>query len=195
MTNPPYILDHLEEMAEILNHDRVYSFLHVPVQAGSDAVLADMRREYTVAEFERVVQFLRKKVKGITIVTDIIAGFPTETEEDFQETLHLVEKFQFPSLFINQFFPRPGTPAAKMKRVPTQVCVWSAARDVCVTAWSQEVKGRTKRLTEYFHSYQPYRDRLGQVYTVLCTETSHDSQFYVAHNQFYEQVNEPDQNR
>ena len=123
MTNPPYILDHLEEMAEILNHDRVYSFLHVPVQAGSDAVLADMRREYTVAEFERVVQFLRQKVEGITIVTDIIAGFPTETEEDFQETLRLVEKFQFPSLFINQFFPRPGTPAARMKRVPTQV--WS----------------------------------------------------------------------
>ena len=121
MTNPPYILDHLEEMAEILNHDRVYSFLHVPVQAGSDAVLADMRREYTVAEFERVVQFLRQKVEGITIVTDIIAGFPTETEEDFQETLRLVEKFQFPSLFINQFFPRPGTPAARMKRVPTQV--------------------------------------------------------------------------
>jgi len=171
MTNPPYILDHLQEMAEILNHDRVYSFLHVPVQSGCDAVLRDMKREYNVADFERVVDYLTEHVPGITIITDIIAGFPTETTEDFEETMDLVRKYKFPSLFINQFFPRPGTPAAKMKRIPTQ-----------------EVKGRTKQITELFHSYQPYSERLGQVYTVLCTETSHDGNYYVAHNQFYEQI-------
>ena len=171
MTNPPYILDHLDEMAEILNHDRVYSFLHVPVQSGSDAVLSDMKREYTVADFELVVDTLTEKVPGITIVTDIIAGFPTETLEDFQDTMKLVKKYNFPSLFINQFFPRPGTPAAKMKRIPTQ-----------------EVKERTREITEYFRSYSPYAARLGAEYTVLCTDVSHDQNFYVAHNQFYEQV-------
>ena len=171
MTNPPYILDHLQEMAEILNHDRVYSFLHVPVQSGSDAVLRDMRREYSLADFERVVDYLTEHVPGITIITDIIAGFPTETAQDFQETMDLVEKYKFPSLFINQFFPRPGTPAAKMKRIPTQ-----------------EVKERTKQITELFRSYHPYSERLGQTYTVLCTETSHDGNYYVAHNQFYEQI-------
>ena len=92
MTNPPYILDHLDSIAEILNSDRVYSFLHVPVQAGSDAVLGDMKREYTNDDFCTVVNVLRKTVPGITIATDIICGFPTETAEDFQETMALCKK-------------------------------------------------------------------------------------------------------
>jgi len=112
MTNPPYILEHLEAIAEILNHPRVYGFLHVPVQAASDAVLSDMKREYCLADFENVVDFLRERVPGISIATDIICGFPTETEDDFEETINLCTKYKFPSLFINQYFPRPGTPAA-----------------------------------------------------------------------------------
>jgi len=60
-------------------------------------------------------------VPGITIATDIICGFPGETDEDFQETMKLVEQYKFPSLFINQFYPRPGTPAAKMHQVPAAV--------------------------------------------------------------------------
>ncbi len=92
MTNPPYILDHLEPIAKILNSDRVYSFLHVPVQAGSDSVLEDMKREYTNADFCKVVNVLRKRVPGITIATDIICGFPTETESDFQDTMALCKK-------------------------------------------------------------------------------------------------------
>jgi len=171
MTNPPYIMDHLDEMAKILNHDRVYSFLHVPVQAGSDAVLLDMKREYTIAQFEEVVYYLKERVPGITIITDIICGFPTETDEDFQETMELVKRHNFPSLFINQFFPRPGTPAAKMKRIPTQI-----------------VKGRTRELSEYFQTIKPYDGREGKIYRVLVTETSHDGNYFVAHNEFYEQV-------
>nr|CAD7193561.1 unnamed protein product [Timema douglasi] len=120
MTNPPYILEHLEEMAHILSHPRVFSFLHVPVQSGSDAVLTDMKREYSCSDFQRVVDFLTDRVPGVTIATDIICGFPTETEEDFQETLRLCHKNKFPSLFVNQFYPRPGTPAARMPRIPTQ---------------------------------------------------------------------------
>lgn len=57
---------------------------------------------------------------GISIATDIICGFPGETEQDFDGTMNLCAKYKFPSLFINQFFPRPGTPAARMERVPTQ---------------------------------------------------------------------------
>ncbi|GCB72971.1 hypothetical protein scyTo_0002278 [Scyliorhinus torazame] len=61
MTNPPYILEHLEEMAKILLHPRVYSFLHVPVQTGSDSVLMDMKREYCIADFKRVADFLKEQ--------------------------------------------------------------------------------------------------------------------------------------
>lgn len=61
------------------------------------------------------------RVPGITIATDIICGFPGETDEDFEQTMELVREYRFPSLFINQFYPRPGTPAAKMEQVPAQV--------------------------------------------------------------------------
>ena len=74
-------------------------------------------------------------------------------------------------LYINQYYPRPGTPAAKMKRVPTR-----------------DVKQRTKQLTDLFHSYEPYRKRIGQKYQVLVTELAYDKQHYVGHNEFYEQV-------
>ncbi|XP_051826580.1 threonylcarbamoyladenosine tRNA methylthiotransferase isoform X2 [Antechinus flavipes] len=150
MTNPPYILEHLEEMAKILNHPRVYAFLHIPVQSASDSVLMEMKREYCVADFKRVVDFLKENVPGITIATDIICGFPGETDQDFQDTMKLVKDYKFPSLFINQFYPRPGTPAAKMQQVPAHV--------------------------------------IGERQQVLVTEESFDSKFYVAHNQFYEQV-------
>ncbi|KAG8197486.1 hypothetical protein JTE90_007225 [Oedothorax gibbosus] len=171
MTNPPYILEHLEDMANILSHPRVYSFLHVPVQSGSDYVLGEMKREYCIDDFKMVVDFLRKKVPGITIATDIICGFPTETSEDFLETVKLVKEYHFPVLYINQFFPRPGTPAALMKRVP-----------------GQEVKQRTKMLSEYFQSYTCYDKEIGSVQQVLVTEVSHDKKHFVGHNKFYEQV-------
>ncbi|PKK21739.1 CDK5 regulatory subunit associated protein 1-like 1 [Columba livia] len=171
MTNPPYILEHLEEMAKILNHPRVYAFLHIPVQSASDSVLMDMKREYCVADFKQVVDFLKEKVPGITIATDIICGFPGETDEDFQETMKLVEQYRFPSLFINQFYPRPGTPAAKLHQVPAAV-----------------KKQRTKDLSQLFHSYNPYDHKVGERQRVLVTEESFDSNYYVAHNPFYEQV-------
>ncbi|XP_072267724.1 threonylcarbamoyladenosine tRNA methylthiotransferase [Pyxicephalus adspersus] len=171
MTNPPYILEHLEEMAKILNHPRVYAFLHIPVQTASDSVLMDMKREYCIADFKRVVDFLKERVPGITIATDIICGFPGETDEDFKETVKLVEEYRFPSLFINQFYPRPGTPAAKMEQVPAHV-----------------KKQRTKQLSQLFHSYNPYDHKLGEKQQVLVTEESFDNQYYVAHNRFYEQV-------
>ncbi|VDI36044.1 threonylcarbamoyladenosine tRNA methylthiotransferase CDKAL1, partial [Mytilus galloprovincialis] len=171
MTNPPYILEHLEEMAKILNHPRVYKFLHVPVQSASDSVLMDMKREYSQADFRHVVDFLKQRVPEITIATDLICGFPTETEKDFEETMDLVDEYKFPSLFINQYFPRPGTPAAKMPRIP-----------------AQQVKKRTKAVSELFQSYTPYDHKLGEVQNVLVTEVSKDRQYYVGHNECYDQV-------
>lgn len=154
-----------------MNHPRVYSFLHVPVQSGSDQVLADMKREYCRKDFEHVVDFLQSQIPGMTVATDIICGFPTETEQDFEETLSLCAKYKFPSLFINQFFPRPGTPAALLQRIP-----------------AQEVKSRTKKLTELFYTYEPYNKKIGELQEVLVTEVSHDKKHYVGHNKFYEQV-------
>ena len=76
MTNPPYMKFHLPQIAKILNHPRVYSFLHIPVQSGNNEVLKNMNREYTLEDFEIVCDYLLENVPGITIATDIICGFP-----------------------------------------------------------------------------------------------------------------------
>ncbi|KAL4110475.1 hypothetical protein PRIC1_002166 [Phytophthora ramorum] len=172
MTNPPYILDHLEAIAEVLNHERVYSFLHVPVQSGSDDVLLAMNREYTAGEFRRVADELLAKVPDLTLATDIICGFPTETEEHFDETMELVEKYRFHIMNISQFYPRPGTPAAKMKRVPTQV-----------------VKNRSRKLTKLFETFEPYTHLVGTTQKVwVNTEVSDDKKYTVAHTKNYTKV-------
>ncbi|XP_020532195.1 threonylcarbamoyladenosine tRNA methylthiotransferase isoform X4 [Amborella trichopoda] len=108
MTNPPFILEHLNEIAKVLCHPCVYSFLHVPVQSGSDFVLKAMNREYTVGEFKVVVDTLNQLVPGMQIATDIICGFPGETDEDFAETIKLIQEYRFPHVHISQFYPRPG---------------------------------------------------------------------------------------
>ncbi|ESN95062.1 hypothetical protein HELRODRAFT_157739 [Helobdella robusta] len=171
MTNPPYISEHVEDICAILCHPRVYSFLHIPVQSGSDAVLTSMRREYSVEDFVKLVQYIKMKVPDVTIATDVICGFPAETEEDLKETLKLIEAFKFPSLFINQFFPRPGTLAAKMEKIPTT-----------------EVKRRTKIVSDLFNSYTTYDHKIGEVQDVLVTEHSTDGRYYVGHNKSYDQV-------
>ncbi|UIZ20614.1 hypothetical protein KXD40_000299 [Peronospora effusa] len=172
MTNPPYILDHLDAIAEVLKHDRVYSFLHVPVQSGSDDVLLAMNREYTRDDFRRVADKLLAKVPDLTLATDIICGFPTETEEDFDETMELVENYRFHIMNISQFYPRPGTPAAKMKRVPTQV-----------------VKNRSRKLTKLFETFEPYTHLVNTTQKVwVNTEVSDDKKHTVAHTKNYTKV-------
>uniref|UniRef100_A0A7S4DHF9 Threonylcarbamoyladenosine tRNA methylthiotransferase n=1 Tax=Lotharella globosa TaxID=91324 RepID=A0A7S4DHF9_9EUKA len=171
MSNPPYFMEYLEPMAKILRHPRVYSVLHVPVQAGSDSVLARMKRKYTCEDFCKVVDYLLENVPEMSIHTDIICGFPGETVDDWKKTLDLVRKYEFPALHISQFYPRPGTPAAKMKRVHTK-----------------EVKRRSREMTELFSSYETHSEKKGKVYQVLATEIAKDKKHYVAHNKSYDQI-------
>jgi threonylcarbamoyladenosine tRNA methylthiotransferase CDKAL1 len=124
MTNPPFILKHLPAVAAALRHPCVFAYLHIPVQAGSNAVLAGMNREYTVQEFVTCADTLRELVPGMQLATDIICGFPGETDADFDETLALVARYRFSHTHISQFYPRPGTPAARMRKVRSQV--WPA---------------------------------------------------------------------
>lgn len=175
MTNPPYILQHLESIASILAHPCVYSFLHVPVQSGSDKVLQAMKREYTVAEFKQVADTLTRLVPDLHLATDIICGFPGETVEDFEETVALVQEYKFPELHISQFYPRPGTPAARMKKVPTG-----------------EVKNRSRQLTSLFESFTPYEKLEGRVERVWVTDTASDGIHLVGHTKSYVQVLLPD---
>ncbi|KAK7312054.1 hypothetical protein VNO77_35593 [Canavalia gladiata] len=171
MTNPPYILEHLKEIAGILRHPCVYSFLHVPVQSGSDTVLSAMNREYTVSEFRTVVDSLTELVPEMQIATDIICGFPGETDEDFVQTVNLIKEYKFPQVHISQFYPRPGTPAARMKKVPSNV-----------------VKRRSRELTNVFESFTPYSGMEGKVERIWITDIASDGVHLVGHTKGYIQV-------
>lgn len=93
----------------------IMPYLHLPVQSGSNTILKKMNRKYTKEEYIDKINKLRLKVPNISITTDIIVGFPNETDEDFQETLDLVEKCQFEGAYTFIFSPREGTPAFSME--------------------------------------------------------------------------------
>lgn len=103
----------------IASQKKICNQLHLPVQAGSDSVLAKMNRKYTSAEYIEKVCALRKKIPDITLTTDIIVGFPTETDADFEKTLELLKKVRFDSIYSFIYSKRTGTPAAKLDMVLT----------------------------------------------------------------------------
>ncbi len=111
--------DVIDAMAETPS---VMPQLHMPLQSGSDRILRAMRRSYRSAKFLGILDRVRAKIPNAAISTDIIVGFPGETEEDFQETLRVVEQARFASAFTFQYSIRPGTPAATMPdQVPREV--------------------------------------------------------------------------
>lgn len=95
--------------------EKLCEHIHLPVQSGSDSVLARMNRKYTVSEYLDKVEALRRIKSDIAITTDIIVGFPGETEEDFEKTLKLVRLVRYDSIYSFKYSPRPGTAAAAME--------------------------------------------------------------------------------
>jgi tRNA-2-methylthio-N6-dimethylallyladenosine synthase len=93
---------------------KLVSQLHLPVQAGSDTVLAAMKRGYTVMEYKSIIRRLRAVRPGISISSDFIVGFPGETEEDFNRSMKLIEDIRFDGAFSFIYSRRPGTPAASL---------------------------------------------------------------------------------
>lgn len=112
MSPHPFYVD--ERFAETMGRSRrVAPHIHLPVQSGSDAVLARMRRNYTRGEFVRKVDLLRRHISGLAITTDFIVGFPGETEEDFQATLRLGREADLDGAYTFKYSPRPGTVSAQ----------------------------------------------------------------------------------
>ncbi|MFZ5966608.1 MAG: tRNA (N6-isopentenyl adenosine(37)-C2)-methylthiotransferase MiaB [Bacillota bacterium] len=121
MTSHPKDLSHrlIEAMRDC---DKVCEHIHLPVQAGSSSILKAMNRHYTKEQYLDIVGRLKKEIPNIAITTDIIVGFPGETEEDFEETLDLVRKVGYDSAFTFLYSIREGTPAAELKeQVPDDV--------------------------------------------------------------------------
>ena len=116
MANPKGVHGVREELAEVFAaHDELYNFLHAPVQSGSDEVLAEMRRQHTVSEYVDVVQTFDAHLDYWTLSTDFIAGFPTETPADHEQSLALLRETRPEKINVTRFSKRPGTDAADMK--------------------------------------------------------------------------------
>jgi MiaB-like tRNA modifying enzyme len=114
MGNPNHIKEFADELAEIFKSEKMYKFLHMPVQSGSNEILQRMNRKYSVEEFVGLVEKFRGVIPKITIATDIICGFPGETDEQFNDTLELIKRTQPEVTNISRFWPRQATPASKM---------------------------------------------------------------------------------
>ena len=131
MMNPMYMPRIKEDLVKSFDNDKVFKFLHVPVQSGSDQVLHDMKRGHTANTYREIVQKVREKFENFTISTDIIVGFPSETEEDFEKTVKLIDETRPEVVNLSRYSARPGTEAAEWKQIDVS-----------------EVKRRSKKIFE-----------------------------------------------
>ncbi len=117
MMNPNFALEYLDDLIELYekNKGKLFWFIHVPSQSGNDRILSLMKRKYTSEDFLKVCSTFRHELPEITIATDIICGFPSETKEEFSDSLELVRTVKPDVLNKSRFWPRPGTEAAAMK--------------------------------------------------------------------------------
>jgi tRNA-2-methylthio-N6-dimethylallyladenosine synthase len=108
--------DFSDELIEVIaSHSNVTRTIHLPVQSGDDQILQKMNRWYTSREYLRLVEKIKKAIPEVEFTTDIIVGFPGETEEQFKNTVRLCQKVGFKRAYIARYSPRPGTPAAKLE--------------------------------------------------------------------------------
>jgi len=117
MMNPNNVLKILPELIELYKHPKMFKFIHIPLQSGSNKILKAMKRKYTKEQFLHIISEFKNQIPEITISTDVIVGFPEETEKDFEETFNLIKKIKPEILNASKFWKREGTIAEKLKPV------------------------------------------------------------------------------
>ncbi|MDD6095258.1 MAG: tRNA (N6-isopentenyl adenosine(37)-C2)-methylthiotransferase MiaB, partial [Clostridia bacterium] len=142
----------------IAEEEKVAKHFHLPVQSGSNDVLSRMNRKYTVEKYLEIIEKIKAWVPGVSITSDIIVGFPGETEKDFEATMELLKKVRFDLIFSFIYSPRKGTPAAEMEnQIPAEI---SSERFRRMTEMQDEIsKERNKRF-------------VGEKLRVLCEDVS-----------------------
>ena len=168
MTSHPK--DFTKELALVMQkHDKICNLLHLPVQAGSDRILALMNRRYTREKYLGEIKMLRELIPNCAVTTDLIVGFPTETEEDFLQTLSLVKEADFSSAFTFVYSPRTGTKAAQMEgRIPEEVS-----------------KERIMRLVDAVNENTRLKslEYVGKVTEILCEDYDEKKGLYLGRNE------------
>lgn len=133
MINPKHALLFSDELINIYKNDKMFKFLHIPVQSGNNEILKLMNRQYKIEDFKEVIKKFRLNIPDLTISTDIICGFPTETKEQFQDSVNLIKETKPDVLNISRFIPRPKTKAFEMEQLQ-----------------GGEIKNRSRLLTSLF---------------------------------------------
>lgn len=152
MTSHPKDLS--EEVVKVIaSNDKLAKFIHLPIQAGSDRILSLMNRKYTQKEYLEKIDMIKSYIPNVGLSSDIMVGFPTETEEDFSDTLNVVNKVRYNNLYTFIYSRRSGTPADKMPQVELSV-----------------KKERIKRLIarQFEIGCELARECIGKSYRVLC---------------------------
>ncbi|MBI5398596.1 radical SAM protein [Candidatus Woesearchaeota archaeon] len=151
----------------------MFKFLHIPVHSGSDRILNAMKREYHREDFVHIVKKFREDIPQITISSDIICGFPTETALEFEETIRLVEETRPDVLNISRFWKRPGTPAALLEQLQ-----------------GAETKERSTRLTGLFNQrcVEKNKEWLGWSGRILIDEAGTKLGTWIGRNVFYKPI-------
>ena len=170
MLNPNHALEFLDELIDIYKHPNMFKFVHLPVQSGSNKILGLMNRKYKIEDFVRIVNKFRKAIPKTTIATDIICGFPGETEKDFEKTYSLLEKLRLPVVNLTKFCPRPGTPAKRMKQLDTKI-----------------IKSRSKKIGELQKKIIDNKEWLGWQGSIIIDEMGRNNSL-VGRNYFYKPV-------
>ena len=154
MTSHPK--DMTEEVVDVIaSSSKICHSIHLPLQSGSNAVLKSMNRKYTVERYLQIVDYIKKTLPDCGITTDIMVGFPGETEEDFNSTMEVVEKVRYSGAFTFVYSPRKGTPASCMEQVDKEVAKSRIVR--LVDRQNEIIKEDSAKL-------------IGNVYKVLCED-------------------------
>jgi len=155
MMTPNQALEILDDLIEAYKDEKIFKFLHLPVQSGDNEVLRLMNRFYTVNDFKRIIYAFRREIPKITVATDVICGFPGESREAFEQTMNLIKEIQPDIVNVSKFFPRPRTPATKMKSLSPQ-----------------EVKERSEKMASLSRRITPEKNKawVGWEGTVLFDE-------------------------
>ncbi len=121
MLNPNHLYPILNQLIEIYSSPKIYKFLHIPVQSASDKILNDMKREYEISMAEEIIKKFKKEFPDMTIATDIITGYPTETEQEHKKNLEFIKKFR-PDVFnLSKFSLHKNTEAGKLHILPINI--------------------------------------------------------------------------
>ena len=121
MMHPKNILNDVDEIIDAIKHPNVYDFIHLPIQSGSDKVLSDMRRGHTITQYLDIISKFKKEIPDITLAVDIIVGYPTETDEDFDLTVELLENIKPSLIHLSKYQHRKGAISSSLEEIPRPV--------------------------------------------------------------------------